>query len=412
MKVLIIGAGISGLHAAWRLNAEAHEVTILEASSRIGGRAYSQILPDGSTFEAGAEELHNPDSLLGDMIRKKGIPTEKRTYEEYTYWKGKLTLLEKLERHPFFQPSVKQFEKLESRPLSPRISMAEALTKSRIYLAYQHIARAWIGNEYGTTAANLSAWEWSQTERATEEITSTWLAGHSWAEVLEVLYGEVFPLVRKEAPVVKVSQEAQHVQVGLKDGETIHADAVLITVPLTQLQAQKIQFNPPLPASKQTAIQQLGMDGGIKALVQTTAVKQFPEPFVSIYGGKLVPEYWSNKAGQFTAFWMGNTYQAQPETNPILLIQDELRGMLPLTQQDTCEVVTFQSWKEVPFIEGAYSYAKPGATDMRSLLAAPVGRLYFAGEATHTAFAHATLHGAVDTAERAVKEMLTSELFA
>lgn len=51
MRIAIIGAGVAGLKAAWRLEQEklGATITIIEAGDRVGGRAYSKqvILSNG-----------------------------------------------------------------------------------------------------------------------------------------------------------------------------------------------------------------------------------------------------------------------------------------------------------------------------------------------------------------------------
>jgi monoamine oxidase len=57
-KVLIIGAGISGLAAAKNLNDSGYDVTILEAKDRIGGRLYTD-RSLGVPLEVGANWIHD-----------------------------------------------------------------------------------------------------------------------------------------------------------------------------------------------------------------------------------------------------------------------------------------------------------------------------------------------------------------
>ncbi|MBP2472310.1 monoamine oxidase [Crossiella equi] len=65
------------------------------------------------------------------------------------------------------------------------------------------------------------------------------------------------------------------------------------------------------------------------------------------------------------------------------------------------------SWSADPFARCSYSYLAPSplGTDVRPMLAAPVGRLHFAGEAT-SAEAPATTHGALESGRRAAREVL------
>jgi monoamine oxidase len=65
-------------------------------------------------------------------------------------------------------------------------------------------------------------------------------------------------------------------------------------------------------------------------------------------------------------------------------------------------------WAHDPFAHGSYSHALPGHAGKRAVLATPVdGRLFFAGEATSPNF-FSTAHGAHDSGERAVREVVAT----
>src|SRR5215470_20196620 len=63
-KIVIIGAGLAGLSAAYELSQAGHDVTVLEARSRPGGPVYTLrgLFADGLFAEAGATnvfDVHN-----------------------------------------------------------------------------------------------------------------------------------------------------------------------------------------------------------------------------------------------------------------------------------------------------------------------------------------------------------------
>src|SRR5688572_12571005 len=54
VDVVVVGAGFAGLSAARELVAQGRRVALVEARDRVGGRAFTSRLADGSHFENGA----------------------------------------------------------------------------------------------------------------------------------------------------------------------------------------------------------------------------------------------------------------------------------------------------------------------------------------------------------------------
>ena len=66
-RIVVIGSGFGGLASAVRLQAAGHEVTLVEARERLGGRAY-QLRDAGYTFDMGPSLITAPE-LLRDLWR-------------------------------------------------------------------------------------------------------------------------------------------------------------------------------------------------------------------------------------------------------------------------------------------------------------------------------------------------------
>ncbi len=73
-KAVVIGGGFGGLAAAIRLQAAGHQVTLVEARERLGGRAY-QLKERGFTFDMGPSLITAPD-LLRDLWALAGRQLE------------------------------------------------------------------------------------------------------------------------------------------------------------------------------------------------------------------------------------------------------------------------------------------------------------------------------------------------
>ncbi len=69
MRVLVVGAGIAGLTAAWRIQQSGHDVTVLEAAPRVGGRTSSEDV-GGFRIDRGAH------GLLQSYARTRALAAE------------------------------------------------------------------------------------------------------------------------------------------------------------------------------------------------------------------------------------------------------------------------------------------------------------------------------------------------
>lgn len=77
-EVVIVGAGIAGLTAAWRLHQAGVPVRVLEAQDRIGGRMYSlrNFFPDGQVCELGGELIDTGHVHMRFLAEELGIPLD------------------------------------------------------------------------------------------------------------------------------------------------------------------------------------------------------------------------------------------------------------------------------------------------------------------------------------------------
>lgn len=213
-----------------------------------------------------------------------------------------------------------------------------------------------------------------------------------------------------------------------EDGSSIDADYVVSTIPLGVLKHGNVQFDPPLPSFKSSAIQRLGF--GVLNKVILVYEKPFWDETRDIFGVLRMPtnrnsldqkDYTRNRGRFFQ--WFNLT---EPSGLPVLLAL--MAGDAGLDTEQTCNddlvaeatdvlrsvfgqdvpnpvesIIT--RWSSDKFARGSYSSAGPDmkATDYEAM-AAPVGNLYFAGE--HTTGTHpATVHGAYLSGLRAASEV-------
>src|SRR5438034_11758931 len=75
MKVLVVGAGLSGSVAAPEMQAAGHDVVVTEARDRVGGRVFTlrEGFAGGQFADIGAEIIYHGQQNIADLCAKHGV---------------------------------------------------------------------------------------------------------------------------------------------------------------------------------------------------------------------------------------------------------------------------------------------------------------------------------------------------
>jgi monoamine oxidase len=250
--IVVVGAGIAGAAAARALTDAGHTVVVVEAQQRVGGRTFT-VRPDGwpVPVERGASWVHDTAaSDLATELAALDVATAAFEYNDIvldpngTLADGSDMALE---------AAIDWADGQDAD-----LSLADALEQSGAAAevdsaSLQHFLRTEISTEYGADADELSAW-WGTAE-GSEGDDLLVLGGYD-ALVTSRLDGLD---VRLGWQVANIATGGEQATVTSGTGESLTADAVIVTVPLGVLKAGGITFRPPLPATHTAAIEAIGM---------------------------------------------------------------------------------------------------------------------------------------------------------
>lgn len=417
LKIAIIGAGAAGLTAGYLLQHQEVDYTIFEATSIVGGRIRSLTGFADFPVELGAEEIHGRNSWLYELGEKLGKETYRLKGDDLYFIEGKTYTWEQLsEVEPETLQKIDDFMLNYEDYEGEDISVQQVVERYKIPEKLQFLLDIWLGNEYGSSNSRIGAKSLAEAEQKwTSGSKNFHFRGERYLSVFEEAFSEVFPNIQYNTPIQNIDYQGKKIKLISKKGEIYEVDKVIITVPLNVLKAQDIDFIPSLPVSKLKAIQTIGMDNAIKVILRFKQ-RIWEENLSSIFSDGIVPEYWMpgwRNVGQnnvMIGLIAGEKAEklakmGEEAKSKILEELDIMFGNQLASQN--LENYLLQDWGKEPYIRGGYSYPSPGSDEARKRLASPIAnKLFFAGEATHTAGHLATVHGAMETAERAVEEIL------
>ena len=355
-KIIIIGAGMAGLSAGYELTQLGHEVTILEARARPGGRVHTLREPfdDGLYAEAGAARIPDDHNLTLKYVKLFNLPLE-----------------------PMYptQLSALRFENGSMRQ-APMAGFTEVLGKS-------------FGSELGGDPSR-----WSKIKGGNDLLPKAFAA-------------HLGDKIHYESPVVKIDQDQNGVRVTfLRKGkqETVTGDRLLCAVPFSVLRNIELPAN--FPDKKRKAINEVKYDNVSRVYLQARK-RSWEEKGLSGFAfTKEAVEVWQPTWSQTGPRGILMTYARPGEAERIAALKPDERISSTLTQldqwftglRDNFEKGTTKVWMEDEWSRGAWAFAGVGNL---LLFGNPEGRIHFAGE--HLSFNPSWIQGALASSAAAVK---------
>ena len=411
-RIVIVGAGAAALAAADELQIRGfHNVVLLEARDRVGGRIWTSSIGDGIPVELGATWIHgvrgNP---VSDIVESNGIATTETDYDNAVLYDHDGRPAEPVDPALWGAYMALAYEMPEASlaDVFERFAATHSLSGDDRRLWLYSLA-SMFSHEFGADISDLSimSYDGPSTLRGGDVVFP-----QGYSQIVEVLAAGRD--IRLDHPVAGIDHTGPTVVVTTESGATFEADRVVVTVPLGVLKAGAIPFTPELPPATRDAIAALDMG------ILNRTVLLFDEPFWDRdtewigYAGEQ-PGQWSETLNLYPylqqpvlAMFNPGSFGAEIEQYSDAELTSRAVEALTAMFGDVPEPVDAVStrWGSDPWTRGSYSYLPVGVEfETYREMARPVGeKLFFAGEATHSRFP-STVHGALLSGRRAARQI-------
>jgi monoamine oxidase len=395
LRAVVVGAGLAGLVAADELARGGAEVVVLEARSRVGGRVWSERLPNGAVVEMGAEFILPGNTAIRELVDRfeLGLWDKGMLYGRRDPSGGIGTTHEEL------AAAVAEVERALAHDAGAGPSAREFLDGLDVPAGAREAILARVEISSANSADRVAAADLAGVAHIDDE-PAPGIAGGNQRLPL-ALADSLASAVRLNSPVTAV-EWGERLRVLTASAE-LDADACVVAVPASVL--ARIAFDPALPSRIADPLAQVAYGHAAKLFVplrrpaEPSAVMNVPERYwtwTATGDGDLAQPVVSAFAGSKPALDALGV-EAGPEG--WLDSLERLRGDLELDRDGAL----LSTWADDPWVGAAYSTSPPKS--VAEACEDPTGPLAFAGE--HTAGPYAALmEGAIRSGQRAARSLM------
>jgi len=396
VDVIIVGAGAAGLSAARTAAERGLSFALVEASHRIGGRAYTEDFAPGIPYDLGCHWMHsaslNPFVAIADEF---GFAYRRDSqWRSNTFTGGAFLPDDELQR--WTKGMEADHAAIETAAAQGRdVSVADVIDLSAPWAAFMAY---WFSLGTSRDIDQVSVFDVSNYNETDEN----WPLRDGFGALVARWARDVPVTLNAKAERITWSGSGVRVETGKG---TLTGRTALITVSTNVLTSGAIAFEPGLPDWKLEAAAALPLgvhnrigimlnDNPFPSDAPTTATVQLgdaDEVPMSIQIRPFGLNYVSGVTGGRHGSWL--------ERQGIAASLDHMVERLVAAygsdvRASLSERTIVTAWESDPWTLGSYSAATPGNGDKRAVLARPVDDvLFFAGEAASTEF-FSTCHGA------------------